>query len=280
MRRAPLVTVCVAALTAVCLLAPTPVAAQDDTLPLLWVSYVAAQPGKSNQLSTHLATSSEELYAGLIADGYVLNRGVAQAVNHFPSDDWTHLEWVNFRDWAAVGEFANRFIAAQRAMSDEEQAADAAKWAELVVPGSHHDEVVQTFSLAAGAGRPGYIAVSYFDAKPMAEDQVKGLYDKWRAPMMDQLMADGAILGHGAFAKALHGSGSGWEIGSWFSMADLAGMDAVMKADTETNAARSAEDMAAFMAEVGGVMDLAGGNHSDRILVVIHYQAGAPPADG
>lgn len=270
------------ALAVTCLLLPLAAVAQEDAAgPLLWISYVTAEPGKSGELGMHLAAEGAKSYDGLVADGHVMSWGVAQAVNHFPGDDWTHLEFINFRDWAAVGEFINGFMGRMQAMSEEDRMAAAEKWDELTVHGSHYDVIGQHQHLATMGGRPSYIYLSTFATKPGQEPAaVKAMYEKWRAPMMDGLMEAGSIIAHGVYTPYLHNA-EGWDDATaWFTMSGLGSVDAVHAAVIADGSSRSEDEQAAWMAEMMEKFEMPGeGNHEDRILVVTHYAEAAPPSE-
>ena len=259
------------------LLLPMPVEAASHEeaapMPLLWVSYITAEPGKSNELASLMGEQGRGLYDGLVADGHALNWGVAQAINHFPDDDWTHMEWVSFANWAGVGEFVNRFMASQQTKSPEELAAEAAKWDELTVHGSHYDEVVR-FGHVAGdpAARPAYIRVGYMATTGFGAVQKVGkMYKKWRAGMLDKALESGDILGHGYFERAIHAAGGGWTVGAYELLPGLGAMDALDKAEQAYMAGLSEEERGKWMEAVTSTFDLDG--HYDRILLVIHHSA-------
>lgn len=263
------------------LLLPQPVLAQDDAKgPLLWVSYVTAEPGKSGELGSYMAAEGAEIYDGLVADGHAYSWGVAQAVNHFPGDDWTHMEFINFKDWSGVNEFVNRFMAGMQAMSKEDRAADAAKWDELTVHGSHYDMVSRNVYVSASGSPPAYIHLATFTTQAgVSEGAIRKMYAKWRAPMMDGLKADGKILGHGFLMPYLHGPGSGGDVTAWYSMADLGAVDAMDTAMDKDEAARTPEQSAEWLADVQKLFARPdNSNHTDRLLVVLHYKSAGPPA--
>lgn len=270
-----------AALALGVLTAPPPAAAEHhEGGPILWISYVTAEPGKSSELGVEMATEGKKIYDGLLDDGHILSWGVAQAVNHYPDDNWTHMEFVNFTNWAGVNEFVNRFMAGQQAMGEEARMATAAKWAELTVHGSHYDEVSQHHHLASTGDRPSYISLSTFETKPgKGAEDVKAVYKKWRAPMMDKLMEDGKIVAHGFFVPIMHGPGVNADATAWHTMEGLEGEGAVDAADRAARAARTDEQQAEWLADVQGVFAPPGqSRHSDRLLVVLHYQGATPPA--
>ena len=67
---------------------------------------------------------------GLKADGHVLSWGVGMPINHRANDAWNVVEWVTFRDWAAVDAFMKSFMAMEGTKTPEQAAADAHKRAE------------------------------------------------------------------------------------------------------------------------------------------------------
>ena len=44
-------------------------AQEDEAGPLLWISYITAEPGKSGDLGMYLATEGAKVYDGMMADG-------------------------------------------------------------------------------------------------------------------------------------------------------------------------------------------------------------------
>ena len=92
-----------------------PIAASADhhemaPKPLTWISYVMSQPGKGTDLAGNIAAEGAKIYDGLMADGHIVTWGVALPINHFAGDDWNVMEWVTFRDWAAMDAFMGAFM--------------------------------------------------------------------------------------------------------------------------------------------------------------------------
>ncbi len=148
-----------------------PIAAIADSheqpMPLTWLNFVKAQTGQGGALGQHIAEGGAKIYNPLMAGGQILTWGVAQPINHFPGDEWTHLEWVTFSGWAAVDSFMQAFMAGQMAKSPEEMMAEQEEYQSLVEPGSHRDEIFRHMVVVRGEGMPpAYFNLSYFPGKP------------------------------------------------------------------------------------------------------------------
>lgn len=227
----------------------------------------------------HLAVEGANIYDGLVADGHAVTWGVAQAVNHFPGDDWTHLEWVSFTNWASVGEFVSRFIAAQQSKTPDQLMQQQARWQELTVHGSHYDEISRFGHVSVDeTKRPGYIVLGYRKAKPWEAGKVSGIYKQWRAPMMDKLLESGKIVGHGYFERAVSAPGGGWTHVSWTSMESLAGLDAVHEAYVNQASGFTEAEREDLMETVDGAFDLS--IDHERILVVTHFHSAGTTGGG
>lgn len=267
------------ALAAALLLAPLAVHAdshEQPAMPLTWLSYIKAQTGMSGQLGMHLAENGAKIYDPMMASGEILTWGVAQPINHHPGDDWTHVEWATFRDWAAVDAFIGNFMAMQGAKAPEQLMEEQEKWYSLVVPGSHHDEIVRHLVVKRGdGGRPGYYTLGWHTAK--MGGKVKELFEANAVPVLDKLLADGAIGAYGLATAELHGQRSGTHM-FWLAMPNLAAYQTVNKAFEAAEKARGEEEQKALMAQWVETLDLP--KHHDRIIAVTHWGTGGGGGDG
>jgi len=246
--------------------------------PLTWLSYVQAQPGQSGPLTQNLAKNGAKIYDGLMADGHILSWGVTMPVNHRAGDDWNVMEWVTFRDWAAVDSFMQAFMAAQMAKSPEEMMAEQKEWQSLVVPGSHHDEIVrhQVYSVS-GETRPAYINLGYQTARPGKGQALAKQYKEWGDPTMKKLLEAGAITGYGFATPAVHGGGNGTHI-LWYAMSNLAARDAVSAGFDAAAEARGPEAQKEAMTKFAETVDITA--HHDRIFMIVHLGGGGGDGDG
>ena len=248
----------------------TAIAQAPDGPPIyVWINQLKAQPGQSDALIGMMIQQGTEAYEPLLASGAALNWGVGLNVVHDGGDATSHVEWVSFVGWEAMDQFMAAFMAKRQSMSPEELAAEAELWDSTVVDGSHFDVINRSVHLGGNLeGRPNYIHLGYFEAKPGKEGAVMDLYKNFAAPAFDQVAANGDIIAYGLHAPAVHRSYP-WTHMSWYSAETLAARDAVDAAlgmpDAETQAR---------MEEV--FTD----RHEDQIVMVVHFSQAAMPDGG
>jgi hypothetical protein len=246
--------------------------------PITWISYLQSQVGKSNALTQHLAEDGAKIYDGLMADGHVLDWGVAMPVNHFADDDWNVTEWVTFRDWAAMDAFMGAFMGMQMAKSPEQMMAEQEKWLSLVVPGSHYDEIFEHLVVAPGEAPPAYLDLSFFPVKLGQSGAIKKLWVENAKPTLDELQAAGTVRGFGMAVSKIHAANTPASIMFWTALPGLGSLDAMEVAMDAADKARGEEAQKALMEAFMSKVDLAG--HSDRILIVTHNGGGGGGGEG
>lgn len=242
----------------------------QDAGPVTWVSFVKAKPGVSPALTQHIVKAGTPTYDPLMAAGQVLQWGVAQPINHYPDQAYSHAEYVVFANWDAVNAFVTTFLGNMAAMSEEDRTAQQAAYQELVVPGSHFDIVNRGVHFGGTSkGRPGYLHLGFFKVKPGAD--FMDLYKKFAVPVFEKASADGAIGQFGMDVQELHGGDHAWTHMVWYESSGLGARDAVEAIFQEMEAARSDDEnaaMAAMMEEVF-VPD----THRDEIVAIVHHAA-------
>jgi hypothetical protein len=270
-KRRPLTLLIAAAL----LLAPLAAMADSHEMaakPITWLSYVKAQTGKGSALGQHMAEGGAKIYDGLMADGHVITWGVGQPINHRAGDDWTHLEWVTFRDWAAVDTFIQGFMAMQMAKSPEQLMEEQEEWYSLVEPGSHYDAILRHQVLhPSDMGRPAYFRLGYHTVKPGQGSAMQELFEENAVPVLSELQAAGTIGGFGLATSEVHGGTRGSHL-FWYALPGLAAIDAVDAAFDAAAAGRSEEENKALMGKWMEALEWDA--HHDRIIVVTHYGGG------
>ena len=270
-----------AALSLAVALLLVPLAAHADShekgpKPLTWISYVMSQTGKGSALAQYIGKNGAEIYDAMMAEGQILFWGVAMPVNHFPGDDWNVMEYVTFRDWAAVDAFMGAFMASQMSKSPEDQKAEMKEWYSLIEAGSHWDAIYRHQIFEARSTEPSnYFTLAYYDAKPGQEEALTGQFKKHAGPVMGQVMEAGKIDSWGLAVPEVHGAGGGSHV-LWWAMPNLAARDEVVGAWMAAGKERGEEAQKAMMEEFGAAMDM--GSHHDRIMVVI-YKGGSAAAD-
>ncbi len=250
---------------------------EEAPQPITWISYVQSQVGKSNALSQHLAEDGAKIYDGLMADGHVLDWGVAMPVNHFAGDNWNVVEWVTFRDWGAMDVFMGAFMGMQMAKSPEQMMAEQEKWLSLAVPGSHHDDIVRHLAVASG-DPPAYIDLTFFPVAPGQAGAVKDLWAEHDKPTMDKLQAAGKINAFGLAVTTMHDGSERPSVMFWTGLPNLAGKSAIAAAMDAAAKERGEEAEMKVMESFMSKVDF--GGHRDRILLVTHNGGGGAGEGG
>lgn len=246
-----------------------PVAATDHEEPappepILWISFLKSPPGGGQALIQNIIAEDSGIWGQLLADGKIVEWGIAQPITHRGDDPYNVAEWATFTSWEAVDAFVAGFMAKQAAKSPEELAASREAYLSVTVPGSHYDYVNEVVHAATNGERPGYISVGFQRARPGHERDLTELWQTHVQPMYEKLMAEGAIQGFGLFTPALHGDPS-WTHASWSAMPGLAGISAQNKAFAEIQPEA-----------IGRLMEVADWEaHWDEILAVVHYENAA-----
>ena len=258
------------------LLVPMVAAADNHEMapkPLTWLNYVMSQPGKGTALTQNIAKGGAEIYDGMMADGHVLTWGVGMPVNHRAGDNWNVVEWVTFRDWAAVDTFMQKFMGMQMSKSPEEMMAEQKEWKSLVEAGSHYDEILRHMVVVPGQGPPpAYVQMTYTAAEPGQAETLENLWVGNLKPTMDRLQSAGAIGAFGLAAQEVH-DGSGAELVFWTALPNLAARDAIVAAMAVDAKARGEEAQMKMMKEFAATTDFSA--HHDRIIMVVHNGGGA-----
>ena len=259
-------------LAAALLLVPLAASADSHEMgsePLTWISYAMSQSGKGQALSAHIAQGGAKIYDGLMADGHVLSWGVGMPINHHAGDDWNVMEWVTFRDWAAVDAFMGAFMTMQMAKSPEEMKADAEKWYSLIEAGSHRDEIARHMVMVPSTTvKPAYLSLAYFPVHIAKAGKVKKLWQEYAQPTMTKLQEAGTVGAFGIAVTEIHDGETPHSVAMWEVLPNLGARDAMDAAfdaaSKERGEEKEAELMKAFMSMVD--MD----RHHDRIIFITH----------
>jgi putative intracellular protease/amidase len=261
-----IIAACAAALS----LLSAPVLAEDSPTAYLWINFVKAAPGQGEALTKLMIQEDSKTFDPLVDGGQAFDWGVAQPIIHDGNDAYSHVEWVTFKGWAGADAFMAKYRELQSKMSAKDSAALEAKFAALVVPGSHADLVLRGVHAGKGAGGGGmYINLGYYKANPGKAGETERFYEENIAPVYDKLVASGAIINYGLMTPEIH-RGQPWTYMGWSETKNLASRDAIDAAFDAADAARSPEEKKAFGEKVRELLDFSG--HSDQILIVVHQK--------
>jgi len=244
------------------LLAALPAGAQEDGAgPLTWFAFSTVKPGKT-EAAVAFTLESKELMEGLIADGTILSWGLATPINHTPGDLWNHVQWVTVADWSKVDDWVAAVMGRMEEMDEATIAENMQRAQQIYVEGSHFDEVVRhpVFSRGSGAA-PRYFYAAEFVAKPGQESAMVKLFKEAVAPLLDELVADGAMTSYGVYSTELHLDVE-WTHRFWYGLPNLAAIDTMKEKFGRLGTP-------AFEAWAGSVF--ADEGHYDKVLMVLHY---------
>lgn len=248
----------------VALLAPLAALAQDGPPIYVWVNSLKANAAQGEALTAMLIEQDSENLDSLVDSGAAVNWGIAMNVVHDGNDASSHVQWISFLGWEAVDQFMQNFMASMQTATPEDRAAAAAAWEANVVAGSHSDMINRSVSIGgAPSGRPAYIHLGYYEARPGQDGAAMALWNDFAKPNFEQLATQQKIMAYGLHVPAVHRN-TGWTHMSWYMTTNLAARGAV---DAAFGAA--GEEMSARMVETFT------GEHTDQILMVVHYKEAA-----
>lgn len=271
-------------LLAALLLAPAVAVADNHETgpqPITWISYVMSQPGKGSALSQHIAEGGAKIYDGLMADGKIISWGVGMPINHNAGDAWNVMEWVTFRDWAAVDAFMGAFMGMQMAKSPEEMKADQKEWYSLIEAGSHFDEIARHMVMVPSTTvKPAYLNLAYFPVKPGQANKLKKIWQEYAQPTMTKLQEAGTVGAFGIAATEIHDGKTPPSVAMWEVLPNLAARDAMDAAFEAAAKERGEEKEAELMKTFMSMVNMDG--HHDRIFVITHLggQGGGEGGEG
>jgi hypothetical protein len=110
---------------------------------------------------------------------------------------------------------------------------------------------------AAQEGPLPMVWVRYYNAQPGQSQDLMGMIQKYSAPVLDGLQADGAVIGWGVAVPFTRQDGD-WSHMMWIAAKDWAELDTLVARFDESTKDMTAEDMAAFEATVvpGSIRDV------------------------
>ncbi len=196
----------------------------------------------------------------LMADGTVLAWGVDGAVIR-REEGTTYLIWVVTADYAGMDKVYAGFNATWVYTTPE----DLARYFEVASLSNLHEHILRSIlrnvSQAPPAAHP-YRTYSGFKVKPGKGSEWRRLFEKYKKPVLDKLVADGAIYGYGVDVEDFHTEDPGWHW-LWVVTTTLAAFDKIDAAFDAANQEWSEKERAAIAEEFGDVTEA--GAHRDYL---------------
>ncbi len=244
-----------------------PAAAADG--PIAWVILDTLKPGKSADYVRLITENYGPTLDAMQAEGKILGWGIAEKANS--DGGYNHAGWVVYPNWAAYQAVENAFGAAFAGVSAEDQAKITAGFVDATEPHAHQIRYLRSVALELAADGPParYLMTGDWHARPGKEAEVGAFFAHAR-PILDRLLAEGAITGFGLYEPELHDGGSSHV--TWFTCADLGAMDKVHAAFAAAEAEGSMDE------QIGALFDMSA--HRDSLWQIRHTGGGGDDNGG
>ncbi|MGH9509918.1 MAG: hypothetical protein ACRD2M_08275 [Terriglobales bacterium] len=205
---------------AVVLLAAVSVAAQEMR-PVSYVAEFQIKSGSTDWINL-IKKYDKPMLDKLMADGTVLAWGLDVVVIH-RGEGVTHRIWVVTRDYAGM----DKVVAGFNAINVTPE--DRARYLEVANLSNLHEHYMRSILLnvpeAPPAARP-YRTYSRVKVKPGKGSEWRKLFEKYNKPVLDKLVADGAIHSYGVDVEDFHTEDPGWHW-VWVATTNLAAFDKI-----------------------------------------------------
>lgn len=214
---------------AVVLLAAVSVAAQEMR-PVTYLAEFQLKPDNEADWIKLVRKYDGPMLDKLMAEGTVLAWGVDRAnrpgrcpING--QEGTTHLIWIVAADYAG----ADKVRAGFNAMNTPPE--DVARYLEVANLSNYHSHslrsILRNVSQAPPAAQPRpYRVYSGVKVMPGKDSEWRRLFEKYSRPVLDKLMADGALYGYGVDVQYFHSEDPGWRW-VWVVTTDLAAFDKI-----------------------------------------------------
>ena len=237
-------------------------AQEDERGPITWIAFSKVQPGQT-QAAVAAELKDKEFMDGLVADGTILSWGMATPINHFPDDEWNHVQWVTVASWDHIEKWFGAVMGLFASLGAEEMAAREAAGKEIFVEGSHFDQVVRHMvweDPPEDAPLPKYLYFAHFNAAEGQEESLSKLVKELVVPTIGGLQESGDMGAMGMYTSELHGTTDASHT-IWYALPSLGAVDKMQAAFAEAGSS-------AVNAWAQSVFDL--DTHYDQIWLILH----------
>jgi hypothetical protein len=242
--------------------------AQQKPQPLtFWYEY-SVKPGKEEEFLNLVKTVGQPVRDKLMADGVIVAWGVEAPVLRGHGDA-THWIWYTVSDWSGI-EKTQSALAAQIAKLDAEAAEGAGKKgkapaqtitqrsAEVFDVSKTKDYLTRDIEFAVGSapmqGVLPYTRYNFTKARAGYGPEYREVWNKYNKPVLNKLLAAGAILAYGLSVEEVRTSGEFTHF-TWFAVKSLGDLEKVRDAFIADRDARSPEERKAINTAFLDVID-------------------------
>lgn len=254
MKKGKSIAIVVCALAA--LLGSVAQAQQQEPTYYTYVAEWAIERTQWGEFVNHFERSSRPVLERMMADGTIVGWGAFESVVHVPGETTHGIWWVS-RTIAGIER-----VRAELIRQDPGPALLSAKL--------HRDYFLSSelHQAKAGSGSGGYLSVSSYLMQPGKGSQWRQLWDKYRKPVLEELLANGTLLFYGIDSEDVHTTDPGLR----FVVTVTPGAEAedkIAAAFTAANSKRSPEERQAIGAAFADVLQP--GTHRDFFARIIAW---------
>ncbi|MCL6481288.1 MAG: hypothetical protein K6U02_06140 [Firmicutes bacterium] len=216
----------------------------------------AIERAQWGEFISHFERNSRPVLERMLADGTIVGWGAFEAVVHLEGES-THGIWWTSRTIAGIERTRAELIRLPRSPA-------------LLSARMHRDYFLNAalHKAKAGSGSGGYLYVSSYLVQPGKGQQWRQLWDKYRQPVLDELLASGVLVIYGIDTEYVHTADPGLRFVVYVS-ANAEAEDKIAAAFAAAAGKRSAEENRAITDAFGEVLQA--GTHRDFFARLIAW---------
>lgn len=219
----------------VVLLLALPLVAQEEAKmePVSYLAEFQVKPEKAAEFIGMVKKYDKPALDGLMAEGAVLAWGLDTVVIH-RENEGNFLWWFVTPDYAGMDKVFAALEKVEATISPEDMAA----MLETVDLSKHHDHILRSLHVSVSdtpPSAPPYTNYASVKVLPGHGDDYLKAFQKYDAPVLDALVADGTIYGYGVDREDFHTEEPQWRF-IWIVVPNMAAwdkVDAAFAADRE-----------------------------------------------
>ena len=240
-------------------------AQQPPAQPLTFYYDYTVNSGKEAAFLDLVKTVGQPVRDKLMADGVVLAWGIDVPVLTVPGTA-THSIWYSVADYAAFQKVDEAMRAQRQKLAADEAARKAPRGTtteervlEVFDASKNHFYLTRDLVSAVAptmppAGTLPYTRYNFVKVHPGKAAEYRATWEKYNKPVLDKLIAEGAILGFGLAVEDVKTSGDFTHF-VWVTAKDMAGFDKYRAAFMANRGRRSQEERDSITAIFGGLSD-------------------------
>lgn len=248
-----------------------------------WYEYVV-NPGKEDDFLDLIKTVGQPVRDKLMAEGVINAWGVEVPLLRQPGAA-THVIWYEVPDWAGIEKVdgAMRAQIAKLSAGDESKSSSARKapkpasvldrLREDTDATKTHDYLTRDLAINGTSSWPAgvmpYTRYSYVKVRSGKGSDYRAAWEKYNKPILEKLLAEGAILGYGLSVEEVRTDGDFTHF-TWIEVKDLAGFEKLRSAFNADREHRSEEERNALNALFASLVDAEASRSEVKRSIIFH----------